>query len=122
MSQRVTHFEIPSDDPRNAIDFFSTVFGWSFSKFGDQDYWFAQTGSESAPGINGAIMKKRQPQQPLVNSINVTDIDHTIEAIQNAGGHIVVPKHSIPEKGWLCFFKDLDNHIHGVWQDDLTAG
>ena len=64
MSNRVTHFEIPSDDPEANMKFFSDVFGWTFYQDGDRPYWFAISGDESTPGINGAIMKKREAGQP----------------------------------------------------------
>ena len=122
MSNRVTHFEIPCDDPQKTITFFEKVFDWKFQKFGDQDYWLATTGSEDEPGINGAIMKKRDPQQPLVNSISVDNLDQTAIKIEEAGGQVVVPKMPIPGVGWLAFFKDPDGNIHGAWEDDANAG
>lgn len=118
MNNRVTHFEIPSENPQREMDFFAEVFGWTFEKFGDEDYWFAITGDESTSGINGAITKKRDPQQPVTNSITVFNMDKKIAAIEKAGGTIVVPKMAIPESGWLCFFKDPEGNIHGLWQVD----
>jgi len=122
MSNRVTHFEIPCDAPEKTIQFFTEVFDWKFQKFGDQEYWLATTGDASNPGINGAIMKKRDPNQPITNSISVVDIDQTIEQIGISGGQVVVPKMPIPKVGWMAFFKDPDGNIHGVWQDDQNAG
>jgi hypothetical protein len=121
MSNRVTHFEIPADDPEKAMTFFHTVFGWSFQRFGDQDYWLAQTGDSNAPGINGAIMKKRDPNQPITHSIDVADLDQKIQIIEEAGGTIVVPKTPIPGAGWFCFFKDPDGHIHGMMQENTIV-
>ncbi len=121
MNNRVTHFEIPCDDPQKTMRFFEKVFNWSFDQFGDQDYWFAKTGDDNTPGINGAIMKKRDPNQPITNSIQVENIDHTMTEIEAAGGKIVVPKMPVPGMGWLSFFKDPDGNIHGVWQGDPGA-
>ena len=118
--KRVTHFEIPCNDPLKTMKFFEEVFQWKFQKFGNQEYWFAVTGSQD-DGINGAIMKKRHPDQPLTNSISVENIDETLVDIKNFGGEVVVPKMPIPETGWLAFFKDPDGNIHGVWQDDKNA-
>ncbi len=117
---RVTHFEIPCEDPEKTMTFFEEVFNWTFQKFGDQDYWLATTGGMS-PGINGAIMKKRHPNQPLTNSISVEDIDEIIDLIERHGGKVVVPKTAIPTVGWMSFFKDPDGNIHGVWQNDKNA-
>lgn len=121
MSNRVVHFEIPCDNPEKTMRFFSEAFNWNFQQFGTEEYWMAMTGDEKAPGINGAIMKKRDPNQPIVNSIDVTNIDEAIQKIEKAGGLIVVPKMPIPTVGWLAYFKDPDGNIHGVYQNDSTA-
>ena len=121
MSNRIVHFEIPCNDPQKNIDFFQKVFGWKFQKFGNEEYWSVITGDEQSPGINGGLMKRRDPQQPIVNSIDVTDIDKAMENIKNNGGTIVVPKMPIPTVGWLAYFKDPDGNIHGVYQNDPSA-
>lgn len=118
---RVTHFEIPSDNPEKLLDFYSKAFGWTFQKFGEFEYWLAVTGPDDKPGINGGIMKKKDPKQPCVNSVNVPDIDAAITAITANGGTIVVPKNAIPGVGWLAYFTDPDGHIMGVMQDDPSA-
>lgn len=121
MSNRVVHFEIPCDDPEKTMKFFKDVFGWSFQQFGNEPYWVTMTGDPKTPGINGGLMKKRDPKQPIVNSINVSNIDESMSHIKNAGGKIVVPKMPIPSVGWLAYFTDPDGNIHGVYQDDPTA-
>lgn len=120
-SNRVVHFEIPTDHPEKSMKFFKTIFGWEFEKYGEEDYWFATTGHENDLGIDGAIMKKRDPDQPIVNSIDVESIDKTSQEIQKAGGQIIVPKSPVPKMGWFCMFADLDGNIHGLWQTDKNA-
>lgn len=121
MNNRVTHFEIPCDEPEKTMTFFKEVFDWRFQKFGEADYWFAITGDDNQPGINGAVMKKKHPQQPLVNSIMVSDINQSIDKLKKHGGELVVEKMAVPNTGWLAFFKDPDGNIHGVWQNDTDA-
>ena len=90
---RIVHFEIPAADPEKCMNFYKTVFGWSFHAWGEgTDYYLAQTGDNSAPGINGAVMKRRDPAQPVVNTLDVSDIDATAGKIEENGGQIVVPK------------------------------
>lgn len=121
MNHRVVHFEIPCDDPEKSMEFFKDVFGWQFQQFGNVEYWTVTTGDSATPGINGGLMKKRDPRQPLVNSIQVDNIDHHIKLIESAGGKIVVPKMAIPSVGWLAYFTDPDGNIHGIYQDDPSA-
>lgn len=121
MSNRVVHFEIPCDDPQKTMDFFRDVFGWTFQQFGTEQYWSVTTGEAAAPGINGGLMKKRDPRQPVANSIDVADIDKTMQEVERAGGNIVVPKMAIPSIGWLAYFTDPDGNIHGLYQHDPSA-
>ena len=121
MNNRVVHFEIPCDDPEKTMEFFKTVFGWKFEQFGNESYWSAVTGDQASPGINGGIMKKRDPRQPVVNSIDVANLDEAADSIEKAGGKIVVPKMPIPGIGWLAYFTDPDGNIHGIYQNDPSA-
>jgi predicted enzyme related to lactoylglutathione lyase len=118
---RVVHFEIPSSSPEKAVKFYQSVFGWTFNQFGNDGYWLATTGDEKSPGINGAVMQKRHPQQPLTNSIDVRNIDEAIKQVESSGGKIVVPKTLIPGVGWSAYFTDPDNNILGLWQQDQNA-
>lgn len=118
MSNRPVHFEIPCDNPEKTMAFFKEVFGWSFQQFGSEEYWAVTTGDDKSPGINGGIMKKKDPNQPITNSIEVENMDQHIEKIKKAGGNIVVPKMPIPTLGWLAYFKDPDGNIHGLYQHD----
>lgn len=118
---RVIHFEIPVSDTGKALDFYKKVFGWEFSGYGDQEYWFAKTGEDNNPGINGAVMKRRDPAQPVTNNIQVENIDNSIKSIEENGGVIVVPKIAIPGMGYSSYFKDTDGNILGIWQINSNA-
>jgi uncharacterized protein len=116
---RPVHFEIPSDNPELAMEFYRSVFGWTFQKWdGPMPYWMVKTGPNEEPGINGGLMPRQHPEQPCVNTINVPDLAATTAAIEAAGGLNVVPKMPVPGVGWLACFKDLDGHIFGVMQMD----
>ncbi len=121
MSNKVVHFEIPCNDPQKTMDFFSQVFGWKFQRFGEEEYWSAVTGDDNTQGINGGIMKKRDPNQPVVNSIEVLNLDEMAEKIMKSGGKLVVPKMPVPGVGWLAYFTDPDGNIHGIFQNDSSA-
>jgi len=98
------------------MKFFTDIFGWKFQEFPGAEYWIAMTGDEKSPGINGAVMKRNNPQQPIVNSIEVESRDSTFDKIVRLGGQVVVSKTIIPGMGWYGFFKDPDGNIHGLWE------
>jgi predicted enzyme related to lactoylglutathione lyase len=121
MSNRVTHFEIPSANPGQSMNFFKEVFGWTFQQMGNEPYWFAISGDEKTPGINGAIMKEVAPGQPVINTITVDNIDDILIKIAEQGGKVVKPKWAIPNVGWIAFFSDPDGNMHGIMQLDTNA-
>lgn len=119
---RPVHFEIPANNPETIMTFFSTVFGWKFDKWdGAMPYWMATTGPADKPGINGGIMPRQHPEQPMVNTLDVENLDATLEAIAANGGTVVVPKMPVPSVGWLAYFKDPEGNIHGAMQPDASA-
>ena len=39
MANLVVHFEIHASEPQLLIDFYTQLFGWTFTQFGDMSYW-----------------------------------------------------------------------------------
>ncbi|MGH8103909.1 MAG: VOC family protein [bacterium] len=119
---RVVHFEIPADDPQRAIEFYSRTFGWKFNAWErPQTYWLVTTGEKDQPGINGGLMKRMHPGQPVVNTIEVASVDDFAVKVTRNGGQVVVPKMAIPGVGWLVYFKDTEGNIFGIHQVDSSA-
>jgi len=118
---RIVHFEIPCENPNLQMDFFKEVFDWKFQQFLSDEYWTCSSGDASTPGINGGFMKKKHPGQPIVNSIQVENLEQTASKIESMGGKIVVPKMAILTVGWLAYFTDPEGNIHGLYQEDGSA-
>ena len=119
---RPVHFEIPAESPERAMQFYSNVFGWKFQKWeGPVDYWLIMTGDKSEPGIDGGLMPRRDPAQPCVNTVSVSNLDESLTTVDANGGKCVVPKMAIPGVGWLAYCKDTEGHIFGIMQTDMSA-
>jgi predicted enzyme related to lactoylglutathione lyase len=119
---RPTHFEIPAQNPQQAMDFYSKVFGWKFTKWdGPTEYWLISTGDPKEVGIDGGLLQRRDPAQPCINSITVADIDETIKTIEGAGGKCALPKMPVAGVGWLAYYKDPDGNMFGIMQMDPAA-
>ncbi len=57
---RVVHFEIHAADPNRAVNFYQTLFGWTFQKWeGPMEYWLITTGPNEQPGINGGLVQRQ---------------------------------------------------------------
>ena len=119
---RVVHFEIPADEPERASKFYKDVFNWDIQKWdGPEDYWLVGTGDKSQLGIDGGILKRRHPQQPPVNTIDVPSVDDFTKKIVDNGGEIALPKMPVPGIGWLAYCKDTEGNIFGIMQEDRAA-
>ena len=119
---RLVHFELNVENVEKSIKFYENVFGWKFEKWdGPIDYWLIMTGPESEPGIDGGLAKKDEESDPLVNTIDVKDVDEIVKKIEKNGGKIVVPKHAVPGVGWLAYFKDTEGLMTGIMQSDPNA-
>ena len=125
---RAVHFEIHASNPQAAIAFYASLFGWTFNKWEGGDYWMIHTGPDEQPGINGGLMPRRGDlPAPLaavnafVITVDVDDIDASVERGKAAGGSIALPKMPVPGIGWLAYLKDPDGNIFGMMQADAKA-
>ena len=84
-------------------------------------YYLISTGPKDQPGIDGGLLKKRDPRQPMVNTVAVENLDNTIRLVEQNGGKCVLPRMAIPGVGWLAYFKDPEGNMHGVIQPDPAA-
>jgi hypothetical protein len=121
-THRVVHFEIHADDPERCSRFYAAVFGWSVNRWGVEDYWLVDTGREPCPGIDGGIMRRRDPRGNVYNTIAVESVDEYAALVVEHGGQIVVPKMPIPGVGWLAYGTDTEGNVFGMMQPDMAAG
>lgn len=128
---RPIHFEIQAANPDRAIAFYAGLFGWAFNKWdGPMPYWLVMTGEASDPGINGGLMQRMAPGDPVegaqtnawVCTVGVENVDAMLEKGLSLGATLVVPKMPIQGIGWLAYVKDTEGNILGMMQNDPKAG
>ena len=119
---RVTHFELPADDPEKLVAFYEGVFGWTIKKWdGPMDYWLIMTGSKDEPGIDGGIARRGEGDSGFINSIDVLSVDDYVAKIEGVGGSVVAPKRAIPGVGYLAYCKDPDGNVFCIMEEDGSA-
>lgn len=119
---RVTHFEIPADDPERAIKFYETVFGWTIEKWGHPiEYWLIMTGPEDQPGIDGGLTRREDPEIGVENIIDVSNLEESLENVTGNGGKVIRPKIPVPGVGWVAYIKDTEGNIFGLMESDPEA-
>lgn len=113
---RIIHFEIPSDSPEKLTSFYSEIFGWTYQKYGDMEYWLAGTGDKDKPGIDGAITRRSENVPYTVNTVEVNSIDQARQLIQQHGGQVLSDTMDIPDVGKFAYCKDPEGNIFGILQ------
>ena len=119
---RITHFDIPSDNPDRAQKFYQNTFGWKFDKWdGPMEYWMIRTGDDSKPGINGGMARRMPGQIGMTNTIEVPSLDEYTNKIQSNGGQVLIPKMPIPGVGYYATCMDTEGNIFGKIQTEQNA-
>src|SRR5689334_18145255 len=102
---RPIHFEIHASDPEALVAFYTSLFGWTFQKWGDVPYWILRTGD--GPGIDGGLVMRRgdKPAEgsavsAWVCTIDVENVDTAVSDVVAAGGSVALPKMAVPGVGW----------------------
>lgn len=135
MANLVVHFEIHAAEPQRLIDFYSALFGWTFSRFGEVEYWVINTGEGSIEqgsaghGINGGLVQRQGPS-PLVGGpvaganlvLGVDDVDAVFTKGIELGGVGALPPGDMPGVGRLAYLTDPDGNIFGFISPVLSDG
>lgn len=124
MSGRVVHFEIPADDVARAQEFYRSAFGWKLNSMPQMQYTLVTTtetdeqGAPNSPGaINGGMLQRQDPITAPIITIEVDDIDKTLENIESLGGTAMIGRQAVGDMGYAAYFKDSEGNVVGLWQN-----
>jgi predicted enzyme related to lactoylglutathione lyase len=117
----IVWFEIPAENPERANAFYSNLFGWKINPFpGTGDYWHIDTGgADDTP--DGAMKRRKSPQEPVVNYISVDSVDKFADKIAKLGGKISMAKTAVPQMGYFAVCQDTEGNGFGIWETDPNA-
>lgn len=133
MHNRPTHFEIHASDPEKVAEFYKNVFGWEVAKWdGPMEYWMVMTAPKGStePGINGGLIKRMNPEDPIakpqrvsafVLTIQTENYDEIHEKILANGGMVALPKTALVGMAWQGYYLDNDKNLFGLHQTDTNA-
>lgn len=129
----VVHFEMPAKDKKRTSEFYSTVFGWKMTQFGDEmgNYLLAGTtdvdekNMPKQPGaINGGFFVYQEKEgfnKPHI-IISVDNLEDSMKKVENAGGKIIGGASGpgkiddIPGIGRYVSFEDSEGNHVGMLQ------
>lgn len=126
----VVHFEMPAEDRKRMIDFYSQTFGWEANQLGAEfgDYVVVMTSESDKTGpkkpgvINGGFFQKMKGAEHPSIVIAVDDIREHMEKVKEAGGNILGGQSQegepddIPGVGLYIAFEDTEGNRVGMLQ------
>lgn len=119
---KVAFFEVPTSDFNKAKAFYERVFDWKIDLWGDEGAMAYTTAVDKdqnpieAGSINGGFYKRKSTRDQPSFGVQTDSIDHTLQAIEKAGGKVVTPKHSIGEWGFMADFADPEGNVIALWE------
>jgi hypothetical protein len=119
----ICHFEIPAEDIERAKKFYTELFGWKIEKYPvPMEYWMITTTNEKGEkAIDGGMMKRQNPQQPIAVYIDVPSVDEYTAKVENLGGKVVLLKTAVPGVGYFAVCLDTENNCFAIWENDKNA-
>ncbi len=118
MSNVITWFEIPTSDFDRAVKFYSTILGKEIDvndRMGQTRGVFPKDGE----GAGGDLIPPGNGQYPSATGTRVSlncegILDEVIGRVEAAGGHVLQPKMSLGEPGWVAVISDSEGNTVGL--------
>jgi predicted enzyme related to lactoylglutathione lyase len=113
---RFVWHEQVSDDPKQAQDFYTSLFGWGTDVFkpGEIDYTMISSGGQMHGGFSKAM--EGAPPPHWLGHILVESLDETIEKVNAAGGRIAAGPFEMAEVGRIAIVADPQGAYVGIYE------
>ena len=113
--EKINYVELPANDLDQAKQFFTTVFGWSFTDHGSDYTAFSNSGLEG--GFFRAKLSSSTSNGAALVVFYSRELAETQSKIEKAGGRIIKPIFSFPG-GRRFHFCDPNGNEYAVWSDE----
>lgn len=119
----VVHFDIASDNPERAKQFYQGLLDWKMENPpGMTDYYLIETKDLNGEvGVGGGLGKRGEPAQKITTYIGVDSIEVYTARVEELGGKLVQSKMTVPGWGYLAICLDTEDNMFGLWQEDKNA-
>jgi uncharacterized protein len=112
-------FEVATDDPDTATSFYSDLFGWTFSPFGDPettgvDYRVAAMPGSETP-FGGVVATGGAMPGHAIFYIAVADVAASCAAAEQHGGKVVSKELDPPAGPPFAYLRDAVGSLFGVF-------
>jgi len=125
----VVHFEMPAEDKKRMVNFYTRAFGWQTKQLGPEmgEYVLVTTtesdekGPKKPGAINGGFFQKtddKMSQYPAM-VIAVDDIKEHMKIIEESGGKVLGEPSDIPGIGLYVSFLDTEGNRASMIQPSM---
>jgi hypothetical protein len=120
----LTHFMIPADDVARARRFYSALLGWKIEPvqpatdamgIAGMQYHEITTGPVEPGALRSGGLYKRHQTEPILDFVQVEDIEGVVSRVENLGGKITMPITPIPGVGLTAMILDTEGNLIGLW-------
>ena len=118
MAGRLVHFEMPAEDDVRGLNFYESLFGWTFNSANMPGITYHMT--EAGGGPAGAIYPSESGERGPIVYFDTDEIDATVARIRELGGE-AEDKLPIPGVGWFARCRDTEGNKFSLFQSDETV-
>jgi len=110
-------FDLATEDPPSARDFYGRVFGWTFTDAPGVPGPYTIISNESGK-VGGLLGHARPPGAPVgarwLALVAVPDVERAARATRERGGSVLVAPRDIPGRGTQAMLRDPQGAVFGV--------
>jgi predicted enzyme related to lactoylglutathione lyase len=114
MSNPFVHLELCTSDTRKAKDFYSGLFGWSFTDNDMGNMIYSTFKPSSGPG--GGIFSMPGMPTAWLAYVGVEDINASTDKAKSLGATVLNGPAEIPNVGWFTVLKDPTGAVIALFQ------
>ena len=119
MPAEIIHIEFKSTNFGRTSEFYAKVFDWQMEQNASASY-MKLTG---APGPSGGWVRADLVQSPgPIAYLVVDDLEAKMDAVEKAGGRVLVRSMPFAGGGETGLFADPDGNVLGLWQQKNAGG
>jgi predicted enzyme related to lactoylglutathione lyase len=115
----ILHIEFKSSDFARTSDFYAKLFDWHTEQNASGSYMKA----DSADGPSGGWVRADLVQSPgPIAYLPVDDLPAKLDAVERAGGRVLVRSMPFAGGGEVALFADPDGNVLGLWHRKAAGG
>jgi predicted enzyme related to lactoylglutathione lyase len=121
----IAYFQIPADDVGRARTFYHSLLGWKIepdTTLEDKslEWQNIETGEPKEGTMNMGGLYKRKGPGPIMNFVEVEDIEKVLARVEKLGGKVMMPLDTIKGVGLVAVIQDTEGNIIGLWKPETN--